>query len=236
MRRLTLGCLVFFVASVVLGQANGNLQIHFVDVGQGMGALLISPKGETVLFDDGVVRNCDKPASYLQQLGVTKIDYDVNSHYHADHLGCAAEVFAEFPLQKAAYDRGTSIKSDAMSTTSYAAYVTAVGTKRHTPASGEKLTLDATSPHPVTITFIAENGNGVITDNENDLSLVAMVKFDDFDAELGGDLSGMNNGRYVDIESTLVEAGHPVVHQVEVYDVHHHGSAYSSNDAWLAVL
>lgn len=33
------------------GQANGKLQIHFIDVGQGDGALLVSPQGETVLFD-----------------------------------------------------------------------------------------------------------------------------------------------------------------------------------------
>src|SRR2546430_10171641 len=52
--------------------------------GQGMGALLISPSGETVLFDDGNVKDCDKPVSYLQQLGVTKIDYHVTSHYHSE--------------------------------------------------------------------------------------------------------------------------------------------------------
>jgi hypothetical protein len=40
-----------------------------IDVGQGMGALLISPNGETVLFDDGDFKDCDKPISYLQQLG-----------------------------------------------------------------------------------------------------------------------------------------------------------------------
>jgi hypothetical protein len=35
------------------GQANGNLQLHFIDGGHGDGALLISPQGETVLFDGG---------------------------------------------------------------------------------------------------------------------------------------------------------------------------------------
>ncbi len=59
---------------LVFGQANGKLQVHFMDVGQGDGAILISPLGETVLFDNGVRDNCDRPVSYLQQLGVTKID------------------------------------------------------------------------------------------------------------------------------------------------------------------
>jgi len=74
------------------GQANGKLQIHFMDVGQGDGAVLISPRGQVVLFDDGVANHCDRPISYLQQLGVTKIDYHIASHYHSDHIGCAKEV------------------------------------------------------------------------------------------------------------------------------------------------
>jgi competence protein ComEC len=54
---------------------NGKLQIHFMDVGQGDGALLISPQGQTMLFDNGKRLNCDAPVSYLQQLGITKHDY-----------------------------------------------------------------------------------------------------------------------------------------------------------------
>ncbi len=232
MRRFAIAVACALLAAVAAAEGNGKLQLHFIDVGQGMGALLITPNGETVLFDDGANKNCDKPLSYLQQLGITKIDYHINSHYHADHLGCASQVLAEFPLQKVAYDRGTSVTSDAMSTASYQNYATAAGSKRRTPTKGETLTLDAGSTHPVTITFVTLAGNGVPTTNENDLSLVALVHFDEFDAELGGDLSGENSGNYADIETTVI----PLVHQVEVYEVHHHGSRYSSNEAWLAKI
>ena len=40
-----------------------------MDVGQGDGAVLISPLGEVVLFDAGVRNFRDRPISYLQQLG-----------------------------------------------------------------------------------------------------------------------------------------------------------------------
>jgi beta-lactamase superfamily II metal-dependent hydrolase len=232
MRRFAIVVGLGLIAACAVAQGNGKLQLHFIDVGQGMGTLLVSPNGETVLFDDGANKACDKPLSYLQQLGVTKIDYHVISHYHADHLGCASQVLTEFSLQKVAYDRGTSITSDAMSTASYQNYVTVVGAKRRTPTRGETLTLDVTSAHPVTITFVTLNGNGVPTTNENDLSLVSFVHFDEFDAELGGNLSGENSGNYADIETTVI----PLVHQFEVYEVHHHGSRYSSNDAWLATI
>ncbi len=38
-------------------QPAGHLQIHFMDVGQGDGAILIAPDGETVLFDNGVYQD-----------------------------------------------------------------------------------------------------------------------------------------------------------------------------------
>jgi hypothetical protein len=64
-----------------LGQGNGNLQIHFMDVGQGDGAILISPQGETVLFDDGRDGSCDKPVSYCraEALFASPIDGEVRS-------------------------------------------------------------------------------------------------------------------------------------------------------------
>src|SRR4051794_19013943 len=40
-------------AAIALSQANGKLQIHHIDVGQGDGAVLISPAGQIVVFDAG---------------------------------------------------------------------------------------------------------------------------------------------------------------------------------------
>jgi beta-lactamase superfamily II metal-dependent hydrolase len=209
------------------GQANGKLQLHFMDVGQGDGALLISPLGETVLFDDGVRNDCDRVKAYVQQLGVTKIDYHIASHYHDDHIGCAVPVLQEFPLQKQAFDRGFFYP-----TGTFTNYFKFVGAKRRTAIEGAGLTLDETSPHPVKIEFAALNGDGVPTSNENDLSLVCVVRFGQFDAVLGGDLSGVKELDYKDIETSVG----PKVGQVEVYKVNHHGSRYSSNTNWLQTI
>src|SRR6478752_3429341 len=147
MRRIAFLCLIALLLPIrALAQANGQLQIHYMDVGQGDGAVLISPLGEVVLFDDGVLNQCGKPIGYLQSLGITKIDYHIASHYHSDHIGCAAPVLAMFPLQKAAYDRGGSYASN-----TFTAYVAAVGAKRTTARKGQVITLDAGSAHPVTI-------------------------------------------------------------------------------------
>jgi hypothetical protein len=57
---------ILAVAGRADGQANGNLQIHHMDVGQGDGAIPISPGGQVVLFDAGEdlkKRNCTKADS-----------------------------------------------------------------------------------------------------------------------------------------------------------------------------
>ena len=216
--------LVLLCVSLAYGQANGKLQIHFIDVGQGDGAVLISPQGEVVLFDNGVRNKCDRPVSYLQQLGVTQIDYHITSHYHADHIGCTTEVLGEFPLQKTAFDRGGSYNS-----ATFDKYVSVTGSKRTTATAGQRITLDAGTSSEVTIEIAALNGAGVSTTNENDLSLVAVVHFGKFDVEIGGDLSGIKTGSYEDIESPVADK----VGEIEVYKVHHHGSRYSSNETWL---
>lgn len=218
--------LLLVVASSVFGQANGKLQIHFMDVGQGDGAVLISPLGEVVLFDDGVKNSCHLPLSYLDQLGVTKVDYHIASHYHDDHIGCAQEILQLFPLQKDAIDRGGTYNSSA-----FQRYLAAVGTHRKVATPGTKILLDSGTSEPVSIEIVALNGDGIPTTNENDLSVVAVVHYGQFDAEMGGDLSGYQSGSYKDIETSVA----PKVGQIEVYKVHHHCSRYSSNDTWLSM-
>jgi beta-lactamase superfamily II metal-dependent hydrolase len=127
----------------------------------------------------------------------------------------------------AAFDRGGDYD-----TKTYDNYLVAIGSKRDTAVEGMVITLDSDSANPVTVKIAALNGDGIATTNENDLSVVAVVKFGNFDAVLGGDLSGFNTGDYEDIESSVA----PKVGRVEVYKVNHHCSQYSSNPTWLETI
>jgi beta-lactamase superfamily II metal-dependent hydrolase len=227
---------VFFLALLLaatplsFAQGNGKLQIHFMDVGQGDGAVLVSPAGQAVLFDTGVFGKCSKPLSYLQQLGITQVEYVVVSHYHADHIGCVPDVLKEFTLNKQVIDRGGSY--DSSSHAVFDAYVAAVGGNRNSVAAMPMdIALDSGTPTPVKISIVAANGDGAATTNENDLSLVAVVHFGNFAAEIGGDLSGVETDNYLDIESSVA----PKVGQIDVYKVHHHCSKYSTNETWLSI-
>lgn len=216
--------LALLKATVAFGQDSRKLQIHFMDVGQGDGAVLISPAGEVVLFDHGVRGHCERVLSYLKGLALTKIDYLVSSHYHADHIGCTTEVLAAFRLANEAFDRGGTY-----TTATYDSYVAAVGTHRATATSNMTLTLDATSQNPVQIRFVAVNADGLTTQDENSLSLVSVVSYGQFRAEISGDLTGTTVGAAVDVETQVG----PKVGPVDVYKVHHHCSRYSTNTNWL---
>ncbi len=233
MRRLSvfLSFLFFVSAGVAAAQASGKLQIHHIDVGQGDGAVLISPGGQVVVFDAGEdmkKRDCTRPVSYLDQLGIKHIDYLFVSHYHFDHIGCIPAVLAQFPLLNDAFDRGNSYPG-----ATYTSYVTAVGSHRKTASVGDTLTLDKNSPNPVVISVVAVDGRSahgtVQTSNENDLSLAAVVSFGSFKEEIGGDLSGDNTQMYQDVETPVA----PDVGKINVYKVHHHCSSHSTNDTWL---
>ena len=211
------------LAGAALG--NGRLQIHHIDVGQGDGAIIISPQGQTALIDEGVYSDCSPVKSYLQALGVTQVDYHFASHYHADHIGCLDDLAAiGITVQTAGWDRSYSYSSG-----TYSSYVSTLGTKRRTLTKGQVILLDSLSAHPVAITCVDLNGAGVYSvsgSDENPKSVVLKVSYGEFDAVFGGDLTGTSPS---DVESVIG----PEVGPVEVYKVHHHGSRYSSNVNWL---
>ena len=227
--------------------AGDTLQLHFIDVGQGDAELLVSPGGQAVLIDGGLPGSDKIVNPYLQSHGIIRLDYYIVSHYHNDHIGCATKILSPNVVSglQAAYDRGdTPTNTDSYAKAFAADYRTAVSGKRITAttspsgaATSHGFVLDASSNHPVVIEFVAANGNGRITKsttiNENDFSVAFVVRFGQFSAVLGGDLSGSNGSDYDDIETSLAST---FPGPVSLYKVHHHGSRYSSNTNWLAAI
>src|SRR5262245_11197400 len=204
---LTAVWLIFLAPSIAFAQANGHLQIRYLNVGQGDAALIVSPLGETMLIDSGPfsASNCASATGIITQLtaiGLTHLDYHVASHYDADHIGCTDHVIAHWPIQKAVYDRGTV---NPPSTQTYnPRYVTAVASKRQTVSVGQFITLDAGSASPVMLQVVAVNGNGTAGSlAENDRSIGLVLHFGSFDAEFGGDLSGDTSSSVHNIESIV---------------------------------
>jgi len=208
---------------------NGRLQIIHLDVGQGDGAVIISPLGQVAMIDEGQSTTTAMGVTVLAQLqalGVTHVDHHFNSHYHSDHLGNFPTIFGTGGVSlDYGWDRGGSYTTQA-----YTNYVNTLGARRRTMVKNQVITLDSLSAHPVTIKCVNLNGAGVSTTDENTLSMMLKISYGDFDMTFGGDMGGYNSGSYKDIESVVA----PQVGPVEVLKVHHHGSATSTNATWLS--
>lgn len=90
---------------------DGEIAVHFIDVGQGDAELIMTSDGKTVLIDSGTPESRTVLTGYLKEQGVKKIDYFVLTHPHADHIGGAAAVLD-------AFDVVNVIMTDAPTTTS----------------------------------------------------------------------------------------------------------------------
>lgn len=81
-----------------------ELRVHVLDVGQGDSILIVSPEGKTVLIDAGDEKNGKRVVEALRGYGVQQIDYFITTHTHPDHIGGAAEVFANFKVGMALHN------------------------------------------------------------------------------------------------------------------------------------
>lgn len=77
---------------------NPGTEVHFVDVGQGDGALIISD-GEAMVIDTGERDSEDVFLNYLKEQGIDKLKYLIITHPHTDHMGEAADIISEIETE-----------------------------------------------------------------------------------------------------------------------------------------
>ena len=96
---LTLLLSVGIGAGAASSDAADYLIIHYIDVDQADGMLLIAGD-TTVLIDAGNLATSNKMVAYLQRFGVTELDLVVNTHPHMDHMGGISSVMRpSFPAR-----------------------------------------------------------------------------------------------------------------------------------------
>ena len=93
-------------------QARRNLDIYWIDVEGGAATLVVSPSGESLLFDAGWEvdgRDAKRIATTAAAAGLRRIDYFVLSHFHADHAGGLGALAKTIPIGRC-FDRGDFIE------------------------------------------------------------------------------------------------------------------------------
>lgn len=77
--------------------AEGELSVHFIDVGQG-DCELIATRTKTVLIDCGEREYFSDVIDYIKAQNIERLDYVVMSHPHSDHMGGMSYILDEFDI------------------------------------------------------------------------------------------------------------------------------------------
>lgn len=89
-----------------------TFDIYWIDVEGGAATLVVSPSGESLLYDAGWEvndRDSKRIFEVAQQAGLKKIDHFVLSHFHSDHEGGFPALAKMMPIGHC-YDRGDFIE------------------------------------------------------------------------------------------------------------------------------
>jgi beta-lactamase superfamily II metal-dependent hydrolase len=214
----------------------GEMSVVFVAVRQGDAAIYQGACGEVGVIDVNRYR-VDDVLSALDQYASRALEWIAVSHYDADHLG-GVEGLARSPgvTVGAFYDRGGDRDAkDSQTYRDYYDYTTGLGT-RHPVDIGDSFTLcDGADQVTFTVKSAGTDGtaaNGVAVSEENDRGLCLHVEYHGFDIATCGDINGVGTGSRTDVESAVV----PMIGDVEVVKINHHGSSYSSNPTWVNTL
>lgn len=73
------------------------LRVYCFDVGQGDSILIVN-NGKTMLIDASTNEMGSTVVTYLQNLGISKIDYLIGTHPHEDHIGGLDNVIKNFDI------------------------------------------------------------------------------------------------------------------------------------------
>lgn len=192
--------------------------VHFIDVGQGDSALLLSG-GQAVLVDAGTVESGAAVVRYLEDLGVTRLYAAVATHPHADHIGGMAQVLDTFPVEHFYMDPETQ------NTASFSDLLDALqtqGIQPTIPTPGDTLAFDSGA----SLTFLGP-ADDVPDGNLNDRSLITLFQVDEQKVLLMGDAEAA-------AEQSLL--AHEPALRCDVLKVGHHGGATSSSLSFLQTI
>jgi len=244
--------------------ARTTLDIYFIDVEGGQSTLIVTPRGESLLVDTGFpgagggfdalpgdpakARDAQRIVAAARDAGITRIDYLLTTHFHADHDGGVVELAQLMPIG-AFIDHGRVLpaaeETSRGTLAAFDRYAAVRARGRHLePAPGDRLPLEgieaivvsaagSTIAKPLAGAGEPTAGCGAAAPpaqepHENPRSTGFRLQFGRFRFLDVGDLTG----------APLYALACPksLVGPVDVYLVAHHGGADTGDPAVFAAL
>jgi len=195
---------------------NGNLEVHFIDVGQA-DCILVKNNNDAMLIDAGNNDDGDIIKSYLKEQNINRLDYLIGTHPHEDHIGGLDVVINN-------YDIGTIIMpSKATTTKTFEDVVNAIKNKGLAitkPVVGTKYTLGGAE-----FTILAPNKD--YGDELNNYSVGIRLVYGNNSFVFTGDAEE-------EAENDIIATGLEL--KADVLKLGHHGSSTSTSSQFLKAV
>lgn len=248
------GCAVLLLMTA-MSQAlsSPQLEIHYINVGQGGSTLIVGPNGTRILYDFGNKSGNTAVVPYLLSLGwgTSKyIDYAILSHRDRDHYyGYLGLINAGFDVRVANFAPLTGVRSSRLlegnwnepaSQTTAGDVMPIKPGMRFAIGNGAEVLVTASNGKIF-------NGHTVEVKNENDRSISLLIKYGEFDYILDGDLGGgtevcsdyqtTQKDVQTHVARALISAGEISEDKgVDVLHIAHHGSESSTPARYVSIV
>ena len=198
------------------------LSVHFLDVGQGDAAVIITPAGRVILIDAGPPEAGEEVVSALNDLGVHRINLALISHAHADHIGGFGDVLSNFPVLHfgdPAFPHPSEMYARLLE------QVLALGIPSHVLHSGDWIPVE----DDINL-YVLAPGAPLIEGSRSDVNantVVTLLVYDEVGVLFMGDAEH-------ETEARLFAEGW--LSDVDILKVAHHGSGYATSERFLEAV
>ena len=219
-----------------------QLEIHFIDIGQGDSTLVVCPNKKTILVDGGSLPTVriDTVRDYiLKKLDryERKIDTLVITHPDREHYNLLPDVLHRIPITRllmvgegldysSRFQQWLRVNSDPKNSQSLIKNITVLESNSFTPSKSSSTLIDCGEAK----VYILAAGIPAKASRRNAMSIVLMIRHGNIEAILTGDATK-------DTEKRIMERYAPEWLNADILKISNHGSVRASpNSPWSQIV
>ena len=203
-----------------------NLILHTIDVGHGDCLVAELPDGKILMIDAGKSSKYLTVKNYLTKLGVTKIDWFVNTHPDDDHYGGLTDLMRDYVISTIYRPAFEEIEMTASKLNAYSSLVNKMYGETddvRVPETGEKIGKVGV----YTITFVRPSVSGSGKENAN--SIMMTLEYENKIFVLTGDATTESEPTFI---ATTQAIFNNLAGKYVILKVGHHSSKTSTGTAF----